>query len=133
MVASSPLRTCAAVLTLAVPVFACATSGSSSPFGGGGAGGGGGSGGGGPGGGGDDGGFFGFGPTGTNGDARATREARCDTDGRCVCFNIASIGRPGHTGFQAGMNGADDTNAFADWLNTQSSAGVDVYTSKPTI
>jgi hypothetical protein len=48
-------------------------------------------------------------------------------------LNIASIGMPGITGFQAGMGGVDNTSAFTDWLNTQSSAAVDLITAKPTI
>src|SRR5580704_9195137 len=51
-------------------------------------------------------------------DGKAPRAQRCDDAGRCTCFNIASIGQPGHTGFQSGM---DSTTAFTDWLNTQSS------------
>src|SRR5215831_6548305 len=63
-------------------------------------------------------------------DGKAPRAQRCDQAGRCTCFNIASIGRPGHTGFQ---NGMDSTTAFTDWLNTQSSAEVDMYTARPTL
>jgi hypothetical protein len=63
-------------------------------------------------------------------DGKAPRPQRCDDAGRCTCFNIASIGQPGHTGFQSGM---DSTTAFTDWLNTQSSANVDMYTSRPTL
>ena len=63
-------------------------------------------------------------------DGKAPRAQRCDDAGRCTCFNIASIGLPGHTGFQSGM---DSTTAFTDWLNTQSSAQVDMYTARPTL
>jgi hypothetical protein len=63
-------------------------------------------------------------------DGKAPRAQRCDATGRCTCFNIASIGLPGHTGFQ---NGMDSTTAFTDWLNTQSSASVDMYTARPTL
>jgi hypothetical protein len=63
-------------------------------------------------------------------DGKAPRAQRCDDAGRCTCFNIASIGLPGHTGFQGGM---DSTTAFTDWLNTESSASVDMYTTKPTL
>jgi hypothetical protein len=41
-------------------------------------------------------------------------------------LNNASIGRPGITGFQA----MDNTSAFTDWLNTQSSASVDLVTAR---
>ncbi len=63
-------------------------------------------------------------------DAKPPRAQRCDDAGRCTCFNIASIGLPGHTGFQGGM---DSTTAFTDWLNEQSSASVDLYTSRPML
>lgn len=63
-------------------------------------------------------------------DGKAPRPQRCDDAGRCTCFNIASIGLPGHTGFQGGM---DSTTAFTDWLNEQSSANVDMYTTRPTL
>jgi hypothetical protein len=63
-------------------------------------------------------------------DARAARSQRCDETGRCSCFNIASIGLPGHTGFD---NGSDGTTAFTDYLNAQSSASVDLYTARPTL
>ncbi len=63
-------------------------------------------------------------------DGKAPRPQRCDDAGRCTCFNIASIGLPGHTGFQGGM---DSTTAFTDWLNQQSSANVDMYTTRPTL
>src|SRR6185312_3220543 len=33
-------------------------------------------------------------------DARAARPQRCDDAGRCTCFNIATLGLPGHTGFE---------------------------------
>jgi hypothetical protein len=67
---------------------------------------------------------------GTPEDGKAPRAQRCDDAGRCTCFNIASIGLPGHTGFQGGM---DSTTAFTDWLNAQSSANVDMYTTRPTL
>jgi hypothetical protein len=78
-----------------------------------------------------------IGSFGTNGDdsgvpsdAKAARPQRCDEAGRCTCFNVASIGQPGHTGFQGGQ---DSTTAFTDYLNAQSSAQVDLYTSRPTL
>ncbi|HEX4449044.1 MAG TPA: hypothetical protein VH044_20025 [Polyangiaceae bacterium] len=67
---------------------------------------------------------------GADADDRPVRAQRCDDAGRCTCFNIASIGLPGHTGFQGGM---DSTTAFTDWLDTQSSASVDLYTARPTL
>jgi hypothetical protein len=73
-------------------------------------------------------------PTASSGtDGGMPRTPKCDADGHCTCLNIASIGRPGITGFQAGMGGADSTSAFTDWLNSQSSATVDLITAKPTI
>src|ERR1700722_18433911 len=69
-------------------------------------------------------------PTGTPVDGKAPRAERCDDAGRCTCFNIASIGLPGHTGFQGGM---DSTTAFTDWLNAQSSANGAMYTARPTL
>ena len=67
---------------------------------------------------------------GTPDDSKAPRPQRCDDAGRCTCFNIASIGMPGHTGFQ---NGMDSTTAFTDYLNAQSSANVDMFTTRPTL
>lgn len=63
------------------------------------------------------------------GDARAGRPRRCDDAGHCSCFNVASIGQPGHTGF----NGDDNTTAFTDYLNAESSARVDMFTTRPTL
>jgi hypothetical protein len=62
-------------------------------------------------------------------DAKAPRAQRCDDAGKCTCFNIASIGLPGHTGFQ----GTDNTSAFTDYLNMESSASVDMVQMKPTL
>ncbi len=67
---------------------------------------------------------------GTPDDSKAPRPQRCDDAGRCTCFNVASIGMPGHTGFQ---NGMDSTTAFTDYLNAQSSANVDMFTTRPTL
>jgi hypothetical protein len=72
-------------------------------------------------------------PTPTPGADGGARAPKCDSDGHCTCLNIASIGRPGITGFQAGMGGADSTSAFTDWLNSQSSAAVDLITAKPML
>jgi hypothetical protein len=47
------------------------------------------------------------------------------------CGRIASIGMPAHYGV-AGLN-SDSTTAFTDWLNTKSSAAVDIYTTHPTL
>jgi hypothetical protein len=72
-----------------------------------------------------------FDPGGGNGgDAKAGRSQRCDDQGHCTCFNIASIGLPGHTGFN---DGQDSTDAFTQYLNTQSSASVDMFTTRPTL
>lgn len=49
------------------------------------------------------------------------RPERCD-DAGCTCFNIASLGFGGSTGEQFGHGGADNTEAFVDYINTQSSA-----------
>jgi hypothetical protein len=47
------------------------------------------------------------------------------------CGRIASIGQPAHYGV-AGLN-SDSTTAFTDWLNSKSSATVDIYTTHPTL
>ncbi len=47
----------------------------------------------------------------------------CD-GGRCTCVNIASIGKPAHYG---------DTAAFTDWLNSKSTAAVDMFPAHPTL
>ncbi|MCL2448180.1 MAG: hypothetical protein FWD17_04475 [Polyangiaceae bacterium] len=49
----------------------------------------------------------------------------CDDAGNCHCFNIASLGALGTWG--------GTTSALMSWLNTESSASVAVYTTKPTI
>jgi hypothetical protein len=115
---SLPLRAWGLVLAYALPIAACAANGTATPAGASGPGGGG------------PGDTFG-GDTAGGGDGAAERPQRCDDAGRCTCFNIASIGLPGHTGFQGG--GTDTTTAFTDWLNTQSSAGVDLYEKRPTL
>jgi hypothetical protein len=68
--------------------------------------------------------------SGSDGDGKAGRPQRCDAQGHCTCFNIASIGMPGHTGFN---DGQDSTNAFTEYLDTQSSSTVDMYTTRPTL
>jgi hypothetical protein len=110
-------------------VASCADTGKEAPGGSGSGGGGGGSSG-------DDGtpaqpmGQFGAPSDDGSTDARASRSQRCDETGKCTCFNIASIGLPGKTGFQGGQ---DSTTAFTDYLNAQSSANVDLYTARPTL
>jgi hypothetical protein len=47
------------------------------------------------------------------------------------CGRIASVGQPAHYGV-TGLN-SDSTTAFTDWLNTKSSATVDIYTTHPTL
>jgi hypothetical protein len=121
----SLVRLASIAVVLAVTIAACAATGSHAPTGNGN--------GNGPGPTGDDtGGPIGTFATeaGTPEDGKAPRAQRCDDAGRCTCFNIASIGLPGHTGFQGGM---DSTTAFTDWLNAQSSANVDMYTTRPTL
>jgi hypothetical protein len=56
---------------------------------------------------------------------------RCDDGGHCSCINVASVGHEGVWGPNCVMG---DTAAFFDWLNTQSTAKVDVCDqAKPTI
>src|SRR5258708_1687943 len=52
----------------------------------------------------------------------------CDDAGNCSCVNIASIGKPGHYGATG-----DNTTVFTDWLNSKSSAVVDLYATHPTL
>ncbi len=57
--------------------------------------------------------------------AEGGRAPRCDANGmNCTCFNLASLGYSGHTGAQISMGGGDNTQAFVNYLNTQSSATV---------
>jgi hypothetical protein len=59
-----------------------------------------------------------------SGSADAGRAPRCLPDGgHCSCFNVASLGYSGHTGAQL-QTGTDNTQAFVNYLNTQSSATV---------
>lgn len=56
---------------------------------------------------------------------------RCDDAGNCSCITMASVGHEGVWGPNCIMG---DTTAFFNWLNTQSTAKVDVYDqAKPTI
>ena len=59
------------------------------------------------------------------------RAPRCDDAGNCTCINVGVLGRPPSYG--AGGPGADTTVALQTWLNTKSSAVVDLITTKPTI
>jgi hypothetical protein len=52
------------------------------------------------------------------------RPPRCDEAGHCSCINIASIGRPAHYG---------TTDAFQNWLNTKSSATINLIVNRTTI
>src|SRR6187399_1466667 len=52
------------------------------------------------------------------------RPMRCDASGHCSCINVASYGKPAHYG-----NGNDNTDAFQTWLNSKSSAKVDLITT----
>jgi hypothetical protein len=63
--------------------------------------------------------------------ADAGHPLRCDDAGHCSCINIASIGHEGVWGPNCTMG---NTTAFFDWLNTQSTAKVDVYdTAQPAL
>lgn len=53
------------------------------------------------------------------------RPPRCDDAGHCTCINIASVGKPAHYG-----SGNDSTDAFQTWLNTNSSANLDLLTAR---
>jgi hypothetical protein len=64
-----------------------------------------------------------------SGPSDAGRPPRCDDAGHCTCITIASIGLPGHYG----APGGDNTDSFTSWLDTQSSASVDMYTTQPAI
>jgi hypothetical protein len=125
------LRALGALFFIGLPIAACAATGKSEPsdFGSGSSGGNGSSNGGG--GGTSSGGTINLGGGGADGslDAKAGRPQRCDDSGKCTCFNIASIGVPGDTGFQ----GTDNTSAFTTYLNSESSAQVDMYEMKPTL
>jgi hypothetical protein len=46
---------------------------------------------------------------------------KCDSTGHCTCITVASIGKPAHYG--------GSTDAFQSWLNTKSSATVDLITT----
>jgi hypothetical protein len=67
----------------------------------------------------------------TDGATSTDGNAQVCTEAGCTCVRIASIGHAGIWG-ACGMNG-DGTGAFETWLNTQSSATVDSYASKPTL
>ncbi len=56
------------------------------------------------------------------------RPARCNDAGECTCINIASIGRTATYGL-----GEDNTDAFVNWLNDNSSAVVDLHITKPML
>jgi len=53
----------------------------------------------------------------------------CDSTGKCSCINIAEFGQTGTFGLQ----GQDGTTAFQDWLNSKSTAQVDVYATRTTL
>jgi hypothetical protein len=114
------IRCVAVASSLSACALACATGSHSSHPGGSG----------GPGGGGSGSGGFGmFGGRSADGG----RLPRCNSAGNCTCFNIASIGHPGCTGCEAAGGGGDSTTSFVDYLNQNSSAAVDLYTSKPML
>jgi hypothetical protein len=56
------------------------------------------------------------------------RPEKCDDAGHCTCINIASIGMPGTYGA-----GNDNTNQFQTWLDTKSSANLDLITTHQTL
>ena len=122
-----------AAVAFAVPVASfvgCATSTGSSGFDGNGNGNGNGNGSGGTGLGGGGlgsggGGGLGSITTNTTGDG-ATRGMRCNDAGVCSCFNIASLGYGGATGANFGnaTGGSDNTQAFVNYMNAESSAQV---------
>lgn len=64
--------------------------------------------------------------SGAGGDAG--RPLKCDDAGNCSCINIASIGLPAHYG-----SGSDSTDAFQAWLNSKSSANLDIITTQPAL
>ncbi|APR87647.1 hypothetical protein A7982_12996 [Minicystis rosea] len=53
------------------------------------------------------------------------KPAVCDDAGHCSCITIASLGKPAHYG-----SDNDNTDAFQTWLNTKSSAKVDLVTTR---
>ena len=55
----------------------------------------------------------------------------CDSTGKCTCINIAEFGLTGTFGAQQG--GKDGSTAFQQWLNSKSTAQVDVYATRTTI
>ena len=54
----------------------------------------------------------------------------CDNNGKCTCINIAEFGKTGAFG---AVQGQDGTTAFQQWLNSKSTAQVDVYDTRTTI
>lgn len=54
----------------------------------------------------------------------------CDNTGKCTCINIAEFGKTGTFG---AVQGQDGTTAFQQWLNSKSTAQVDVYDTRTTI
>jgi hypothetical protein len=66
--------------------------------------------------------FVGSSGSGAGGDAG--RPLRCDDAGNCSCINIASIGQPAYFGA---------TDAFQSWLDSKSSANLDMFTVQPTL
>ncbi len=53
---------------------------------------------------------------------------KCDDAGHCSCINIASLGHVAHYGANN-----DNTDAFTSWLNTESSASLDLITTRTTL
>jgi len=55
------------------------------------------------------------------------RPPRCDDAGKCTCINIAEFGNTGQYG---AVQGQDKSTAFQLWLNSMSTAHVDVFTQR---
>lgn len=75
--------------------------------------------------------------TGGGGGGGFVRQPRCDANGKCTCINVASLGKSGATGAwngppnQPGSIRLDDTMAFVNWLNTESSAAAQLIEARP--
>ncbi len=54
----------------------------------------------------------------------------CDNTGKCTCINIAEFGKTGTFG---AVQGQDGSTVFQDWLNSKSTAKVDVYDTRTTL
>jgi len=59
--------------------------------------------------------------------AAAGASARCDGSGKCTCIRIAEFG---NTGTFGAVQGAPGSTALQQWLNTKSTASVDVFAQR---